>query len=703
MSQRTVLAEQVAALAATGVATAGVSGPLAAVTVPLAVIGAIGLSIWRRCPRRNCERAVQSVLDSLARSPDITDTMIARASATLASPSRCLRFPPALTLDAARAGGAEGFDAEMARALLADFALSREDDDLVPLLETALRAAVAACRRDPEIKDRLTQDLLLESARANKLNLEGLARVEGEVGAARDDLQRVEGKIDLLPGQFADLLQNLNRASRDQLEALAARFEIAGVYDLTDAALRSELDKRAEDWRALRREIAAIPESLKQLSNLKGAAQAAFDAGRLDEVEELLARVHEVELEEAARSAELRAETALLRGRVDQAYTLLASAADSFRPIDPLEPARRRVWRYVKLLHDHGLRYGGPDIARVLDLLAPVLSDDLRRCDARLWAAGMNTQAVGYQELGSRTGGAEGAALLAEAVTAFRAVLEVYTRADHPVDWAMTQNNLGNALQAQGSRTGGAEGGARLAEAVTAYRAALEVRTHADHPVHWASTQNNLGAALRAQGSRTGGAEGAELLAKAVTAYRAALEVRTRADHPVDWAATQNNLGTALWAQGSCTDDAEGAALLAEAVMAYRAALEVTTRADHPVNWAGLQINIGAALWAQGSRSDGPQGAALLAEAITTFRAALEVHTRADHPLHWAMTQENLAEAEETRANHDSCTDPAPHLRAALDHVRAALEVYDPGHMLYRHQKATALRDRVQARLAGMG
>jgi len=53
----------------------------------------------------------------------------------------------------------------------------------------------------------------------------------------------------------------------------------------------------------------------------------------------------------------------------------------------------------------------------------------------------------------------------------------VYTRDDHPVDWAMTQNNLGIALQDQGIRTDGAKGADLLADAVTAYRAALEVYT----------------------------------------------------------------------------------------------------------------------------------------------------------------------------------------------------------------------------------
>ena len=128
----------------------------------------------------------------------------------------------------------------------------------------------------------------------------------------------------------------------------------------------------------------------------------------------------------------------------------------------------------------------------------------------------------------------------------------------------MTQNNLANTLATQGSRTEGAKGTALLGEAVTAYRAALEVRTRADHPLDWATTQNNLANALSNQGSRTEGAKGAALLAEAVTTYSAALEVRTRTDHPLDWATTQENIAIAQLAiagHDSCTDPQ--AALLA--------------------------------------------------------------------------------------------------------------------------------------------
>ncbi|QLH38402.1 MAG: tetratricopeptide repeat protein [Defluviicoccus sp.] len=48
-----------------------------------------------------------------------------------------------------------------------------------------------------------------------------------------------------------------------------------------------------------------------------------------------------------------------------------------------------------------------------------------------------------------------------------------------PLQWAATQNNLGNALATLGERESGT---ARLQDAVTAYRAALQEYTRARAP-----------------------------------------------------------------------------------------------------------------------------------------------------------------------------------------------------------------------------
>ncbi len=447
-------------------------------------------------------------------------------------------------------------------------------------------------------------------------------------------------------GTLAMALENRERASRDQLIAMAVQFGWTSGTIPAEGDLRRFLDGKAEDYRRVRAEVEAIPETMLRLSNIKAAAKAAFAAGNMDEVESLLSLVQTVEVEEAARTAESRADVALLRNRVADAFKLLSAAADFFAIVDPTEPGKRRD-SYFERLFRHGERYGGTGLSFAVQMGRDAVARLDRETDAMAWASANQNLAIALRNQGTRTAGEAGTALLAQAVAAYRQALTVLTRADHPVQWAMTTQNLAGALQTQGTRTAGEAGTALLAQAVAAYREALTVRTRADHPVQWAGTMQNLAIALKNQGTRTGGEAGIDLLAEAVAAYREALTVRTRADHPVDWAMTTQNLAGALQTQGT--------------------------------------------------RTAGEAGTDLLAQAVAAYREALTVRTRADHPVDWAMTQENLAICQQAWADHPACTDPLLHLRAALDHVDAALTVYDPVHMPYDHGTATALRAEILA------
>jgi tetratricopeptide (TPR) repeat protein len=90
----------------------------------------------------------------------------------------------------------------------------------------------------------------------------------------------------------------------------------------------------------------------------------------------------------------------------------------------------------------------------------------------------------------------------------------------------MTQNNLGNALARLGKREGGT---ANLTEAVAAYRAALEEFTRDRAPLQWATAQNNLGNALERLGERESGTAD---LTEAVAAWEACLTVTASAWPP---------------------------------------------------------------------------------------------------------------------------------------------------------------------------
>jgi len=102
-------------------------------------------------------------------------------------------------------------------------------------------------------------------------------------------------------------------------------------------------------------------------------------------------------------------------------------------------------------------------------------------------------------------------------------LVEEVDRDVDPLSWARRQSNLGKALSALGNRENGT---AHLEEAVVAFRAALEEWTRSDWPLLWAETQIDLGLALQALGYREGGTAHLE---EAVVAFRAAQEVRTRA------------------------------------------------------------------------------------------------------------------------------------------------------------------------------
>jgi len=86
---------------------------------------------------------------------------------------------------------------------------------------------------------------------------------------------------------------------------------------------------------------------------------------------------------------------------------------------------------------------------------------------------------------------------LAQAVAAFQAALNEYTREETPEEWAMTQNNLGSALVAQAERNEGPQAGRLLSEAVAAFREGLKVVS--GKSLMWAVFQNNLGKALGVQ------------------------------------------------------------------------------------------------------------------------------------------------------------------------------------------------------------
>jgi tetratricopeptide (TPR) repeat protein len=412
-----------------------------------------------------------------------------------------------------------------------------------------------------------------------------------------------------------------------------------------------------------------------------------FDGGAR-EVDAALVELDRREAEQ--RDATRRARVTLLEAGVRQDI-LRRDAVGAAGRIETLvavdHPTDRPAWlpefseRYEAFREDGETNGVNFSLSVAIELARRMLAT-AQDADERGIAANCAGRAL--SKLGERNSGTE---RLEEAVAAYRAALEAWTREREPLRWATTQNNLGVALVGLGERE---RGTARLEEAVAAYRAALEEGTRERVPLDWAMTQNNLAVALVGLGERE--SETARL-EEAVAACRAALEEWTRERAPLDWARTQNNLGNALSLLGTRES---GTARLEEAVVAYRAGLEEETRERVPLDWATMQSNLGDALSLLGARES---GTVRLEEAVIAYRAALEERTRERVPLDWARTMGNQGVALMRLAERLSDVGMA---RAAVRQIDMALKTMrDAGHASFaayykaRLPEARAVIDRL--------
>ena len=96
-------------------------------------------------------------------------------------------------------------------------------------------------------------------------------------------------------------------------------------------------------------------------------------------------------------------------------------------------------------------------------------------------------------------------------------------------NWAATQGRLGRAVFEQAKLTAGPAVARLLAEAVRAYRAAMEEYTRDRCAPDWAWYEDNLGLVLLAQSERARGSEAIRLATEAVNAHRAALDAYPKA------------------------------------------------------------------------------------------------------------------------------------------------------------------------------
>lgn len=374
------------------------------------------------------------------------------------------------------------------------------------------------------------------------------------------------------PPSLPSQLEGLSNARRDQLEALASRFEIDHVFDKSDAELRGLLDKKASEYRIYKRRLHELDGRMGELAEIKAAAREAAAELNFDEYESLLRQVDESYSEMVVRAKEARARNALLRGRANDAYEGFVSAAETWRSLDPAHSISKRL-EYHRALFDHGLRFGGSGLERAADILRPALRAG--GCTAQLRARALQNLANALANISIRSEGTASLATMDEAIERYEEAL-LLVSIEHDGDlWAMVQQNLGAALSLRANWCDDtSERRIFLGRAIEAFRAALRLRPRESKPLEWAMTTQNVAVTLLEMANVTPGKDGLVLLGRAEKLLQETLSVRSRDAVPFDWALTQENLAIVAKAQAERGSASDRAHHLASASSYVAAALE---------------------------------------------------------------------------------------------------------------------------------
>lgn len=385
----------------------------------------------------------------------------------------------------------------------------------------------------------------------------------------QDEIDDLRAPPSSLPSQ----LEGLSAARRDQLEALASRFEIARVFERSDAELRQLLDDKATEYRVYKRRLGELDGRMTELSEIKAAAREAAAQLDFEAHETLLRQIDESYSEMVVRTKEARARHALLRGRADEAYQGFVSAAETWRSLDPARSVKGRL-EYHRLLFEHSLRFGGTGLERSADILRPALETD--DCAAPCRARVLQNLANALANIGVRSENPARTRLMDEATDRYEEALSLVSADDNGDVWAMVQQNLGAALSLRAEQCDDESARrAYLSRAIEAFRAALRLRPRDTKPLEWAMTTQNVAVVLLELARVTPGRDGNVLLERADRLLNDTLGVRSRDSAPFDWALTQENLAIVAKAMAGRCDHPEDAGHLESAACHVAAALEV--------------------------------------------------------------------------------------------------------------------------------
>lgn len=288
------------------------------------------------------------------------------------------------------------------------------------VVERAMRVA----KDDPAYAPLLTLDLVIEVAA-------GVGRLER---AAHDDRTRDEAfQAEMLAFIRAQAMGS--KLSDDTLLAAIARF-IAIRPDASRGEILDEIARFETGYRALLEQVRQIEAIDNHVASLKAEAEEALaepdvDLDRARACYAQAVQVARDKLVEPVRNiAQMQAAaaaTALVALDWADADRNWATAEAMLAPFDRAG-ADATVWLATVKLLEHGTIFGARGALDAAIARARAMQARLRGgADANAFGGWANMLGTALGTQGARTGGAEGLALLADAVTAYRDALTVWT------------------------------------------------------------------------------------------------------------------------------------------------------------------------------------------------------------------------------------------------------------------------------------
>ncbi|MBL1434693.1 MAG: hypothetical protein COB08_000630 [Rhodobacteraceae bacterium] len=616
-----------------------VAASIAPVALPLIALAAIGLHLKDGCAQKACDKAQKAIIKALKGQPEFPPQTLTRALSLLKDAASPLSLSTEILLTAAKSGN---FEAEVVQHLLVPLTLDTGESATRRILETALLAGLTACRQDESFHQMLTQGLLIGAARVNNVQLELLAEIKSDTAEIKTQLDQ---QTELLKQIVAS---NIPKGlTLEQLRALTAQFKITVNTGDSPATILQNLTLRAQEIEALEQKLARMRSRFPQLGNAITEASAKLEQGDTRAVRKMVRDARVVlrdaklleALEQDAQLVEIDAHALLIEGNLQEAFTILSTAADSFGSLDPLAPSRYRH-KKANILYNHGRQYGGAAMAFAVNMLEDALLPITYENSAFLWGSININLAAALSFKSSDFTGKAALSILCAAEAACRNALMVYTEGRHQKDWAIIQSELSMIYNCQAQNSSGKTKRKLLKKSKLASGKAKTIFEKGSKSEYWATvTRINFAGTLLQQAGFHQGEKQLAILNEAIDTNIDALDLISKDRDPENWAAAQYNLATSLTAIAVLSSTKIFDTRIKQSLNASTKLATQYSAHQGSIQWAMSQLSLGNAelmrLHFSGEKIHPMQ----LKIISSTFKNALRSLSKKRQPALWAAAQ----------------------------------------------------------------